>query len=162
VESLGTRSPAREDETLAETYLMVRVGALTCAIPVGSVIEIARPPHVTPFADGPAYVRGAAILRGAATPVLDLCLLITGVSGASVQRIVLVRAEGRTVALAVDEVSGLSRRARGFAATLPPLLSGVAASTVRALAAADAGLTAVLDASRILPTGVADAAAGAA
>lgn len=129
--------------------LVFRVGRLRCIVPIAAVIETLRPLPIEPLArpDTP-FVRGAAIVRGAPVPVVDVARLLQ-VAGDVAARFVLVRtADGRRVALLVDEVIGLG--AIDASAAVPPLLRDVAASTVAHLGALDAQLAAVLDATRLV------------
>src|SRR5271155_6034274 len=61
--------------------LVVFAGAYSCALPIGHVVETMRPLPTEPVAGAKAFVRGLALIRGAAVPVIDLAHVI-GVSEA--------------------------------------------------------------------------------
>jgi purine-binding chemotaxis protein CheW len=87
-------------EVEAGWALLTRVGGRLCAVPLAHTVETMRLLPVSPLGDAPPFVRGLAIIRGAAVPVVDLGALLGEPAGA-VTRLVLVR---------VDESR---RRARG-------------------------------------------------
>jgi purine-binding chemotaxis protein CheW len=89
-----------------------------------------------------------AVIRGAATPVVDLAELLTGTPGTPT-RFVTVRVGDRRVALGVDAVLGVQTIEGDRYAGLPPLLEP-ARERVTALGAHDGGLLLMLQASRSL------------
>jgi len=131
--------------------LAVRATTKWCALPLTLVGETMRPLPVEPLRAMPAFVRGFAIVRGEAVPVVDLEALVSGAPGASGKRFVTLRiSEGHTLALLVDEVLGvLSLPASTFNA-LPSLLRD-AGQVASAIGARDQQLLMMLDASRLLP-----------
>jgi purine-binding chemotaxis protein CheW len=129
--------------------LVGRVGAIACAIPIEHVIETMRPQPVRRLGDAPPHVRGVAVIRGEPTPVIDTAVLI-GATAGTPTRLVLVRAGDRRVALEFDAVVDVRPLAGAARAALPPLLRGSTPEVVAAIAAADAQLFVVLDASRAL------------
>lgn len=94
---------------------------------------------------------GLAMIRGVATPVLDLSALFKDEPHAP-QRFVTVRAAGRVVALAVDAVVGVSRIDRAALHALPPLLGDAQTSAIESIGSADNELLVVLRAARIAPS----------
>lgn len=132
--------------------LIVRVGAVSCALPSACLLETMRPLPVQPLDSMPAFTTGVATIRGAATPVVDLAAVLgeapDEVSGA--KRFVTIRAGARTVALAVDEVVGLARFEPGTLASRPSILSTASDPVVEALAIKDDALHLVLDAARLV------------
>jgi purine-binding chemotaxis protein CheW len=74
--------------------LLTRVGARLCAVPLAHAVETMRLLPVSPLADAPPFVRGLAIIRGQAVPVVDLGALL-GEPAVAVTRLVLVRVEER-------------------------------------------------------------------
>jgi purine-binding chemotaxis protein CheW len=110
-----------------------------------------RPLPVTPLAGTPPPVAGAAVVRGAPVPVVDLAALVGADRVAPPARFVLLRLGARCAALAVDGVVGV---ARVDSAAAEPLLSGAAAGAVASLGATlDGELLVVLRAARIVPEG---------
>ncbi len=95
------------------------------------------------LAGAPPFVLGVAIVRGAPTPVVDAGLLL-GQAPSSAGRFIALKQEGRTVALAVDEVMGV-RSMEGLALSeLPPLLSEAAHESVAAIGNLDSKLLLLL------------------
>jgi purine-binding chemotaxis protein CheW len=131
--------------------LVCRIGARRCAFPLEIVIETMRPLPVDPVAGSPEAVMGVAIIRGLATPVLDLSAMFEARTEAP-QRFVTVRTAGRVVALAVDSVVGVSRLDRASLQTLPPLLGDAQTSAIESIGSADNELLVVLRSARIAPT----------
>lgn len=129
--------------------LLVRVVRRLYVFPLASVVEIMRPLPVAPLAGVPAYVQGLAILRGEATPVLDLAALLEGEPAQAAGRFVLARAGTRRVALAATEVLGV-RLDLPALQSLPPLARG-AAEALEGIGALDQELMLVLAAARLAP-----------
>ncbi len=130
--------------------LLFRAGARLCALSIEQVIETMRPLPVAPLAGTPAFVRGAAVIRGAAVPVVDLASFLGVHASAEPKRLVLVRCGPRAAALAVDAVLGVTS-VDPAGAGRAPLLEGGAAGAVEALGALDRDLLLVLRAARIVP-----------
>ncbi len=133
----------------AQPGLLVRVARRVCVLPLGDVIEVMRPQPLVALAGAPDYVRGLAVLRGAATPVLDLAALLDGRPSAAPRRLVLVRAGARRVALAVTEAIGV-RGSLPASEALPPLVRD-AALALEAVGTIDHELMLVLAAARLVP-----------
>ena len=139
-------------EESSRDVLLVRAGARVCALPIADVAETMRPLRTAPLSGTPAFVAGAAIARGVASPVVNLDALLggSGGPGGADARYVRLRCGGRSALLAVDAVLGVSRLAirEGDA---PPLLAGAAGGVVESLGALDGALLLVLRASRLVP-----------
>jgi purine-binding chemotaxis protein CheW len=131
------------------TWLLCRAGSSLCALPLAQVVEIMRIPRIEAVAGAPAYVRGLSIIRGTPTPVIDTALLL-GWCTAAADRLVMVRAGTRMVALAVDKVLGI-RSIEGIAEPLPPLLQEAARDLVSAIGLLDAEFLLFLNAARLVP-----------
>ena len=129
-----------------DALLVFRAGAALAALPVEHVLETMRPLGTTPLATAPAYVLGAAVVRGAAVPVIDLARLLGGET-APVSRWVTLRAGARTVALAVGEVLGIRRAGTEHA---PALVGGVATNVLDGLGVLDRDLLVVLASGRVM------------
>jgi purine-binding chemotaxis protein CheW len=133
--------------------LICRVGQRRCALPVGVVIETMRPQPIAPIVGAPDAVLGIAMVRGSATPVVDLSAMFDARSTA-VGRFVTIRAAVRIIALAVDEVIGISALDRASLRALPPLLGDARTSAIESIGSADNELLVVLRAARIAPEGL--------
>lgn len=127
--------------------LLVRAGTRVCALPLRHVAETLRPLPVSPLADVPPFVQGAAVVRGHVAPVVRLGALLGGDADAP-RRFVLLTVGERRALLAVDDVLGVAPAPR---AGDVPLLSGAAGGTLAALGSLDRDLLAVLDAARLVP-----------
>ena len=130
--------------------LAVRAGARMLALPIESVVETMRPMPIEPLAGAPSFVRGLAVIRGAAIPVVDVAELLGG-AGETPGRFVTVRLGARRIALAVEAVLGLSAIEPASFARLPPLLDGAARGAVDSVGLLDGELVLVLRAARVLP-----------
>ncbi len=129
--------------------MLVRAGARVCAIGVDQVIETMRPLPIAPLSGTAAFVRGAAVIRGGAVPVVDLGAFL-GAPAVDPGRLVLVRCGPRAAALAVDAVLGVTSLDPSGAGPVP-LLEGGGAGAVEALGALDGDLLLVLRAARVVP-----------
>ncbi len=152
---------AVEDAT-RERGLVCRVRGLLVALPLGDVVETMRPLPVEPLAAMPAFVAGLAVIRGAATAVVDAGALLIGDVPPAWTRFVTVRAGAATFALAVDEVVAIAPIARTTLGELAPLLDPEARARIAGVGA-QSGLLLVLDALRLIPDALWErlAAAGA-
>lgn len=137
----------------AHRVLAVRAGARMLALPIESVVETMRPMPVEPLAGAPSFVRGLAVIRGAAVPVVDVAELL-GAAGEMPGRFVTLRLGARNIALAVESVLGLSALEPSALAELPPLLDRAANGAVESVGLLDAQLVLVLRAARIVPDDV--------
>lgn len=147
----------------ASPWLVCRVGALLCALPLEHVVEVMRLLPIETVAGAVPPVRGLSLIRGAPVPVVDAGALI-GESAARAERLVTIRIGERCVALAVESVVGIRPIAAQALQRLPPLLRDAASETVAAIGTLDAQLLFFLNAARIVPQDVLDrlgAAAGA-
>ena len=151
---LGPSRPAqpavRVDEPERTSWLLCRAATILVALPVEHVVEIMRMLPLEPFAGAPIYVRGLSIIRGAPAPVVDVGVILGGKITRSA-RLVAVRGPARIVALAVDEVIGLTAIAADALGRLPPLLQEVAADAISAIGARDVELLVFLRAGRLVP-----------
>ncbi len=131
-----------------DTFLLCRAGPRLCALPLGHVGETMRPLPVDALAGVPPFVAGVAVIRGAATPVVDVARLLDATGApSSPGRFVTIRLGVRQSALAFEAVLGV-RRLKASDRTLPPLLRDVGAGVVAAIGALDGDLLVVLESAR--------------
>jgi chemotaxis signal transduction protein len=141
--------------TQSDTLLLVAVGAVRCGIPASAVVETMRPQPVEPLGGNHGAIIGVAAIRGVATPVIDLRILISGTqSSTPPERFVTIRIGDGQAALAVDRVEGLRNVDASSFDALPPLVKHADDAALNAITAADARLTVILDASRVVPDDV--------
>jgi purine-binding chemotaxis protein CheW len=139
-------------ETAVISALVCRVESRLLALPLSEVTETMRPLPVSAMPGAPPFVRGAAIVRGEAVPVLDGGLLLGGQAPGAAGRFVILRVGGRPVALAVDEVLGVRALSGAVLAELPPLLQN--ATSVDSVGILDAQLLVLLQSARLVPESV--------
>jgi purine-binding chemotaxis protein CheW len=129
------------------TFLIVRAGALRCALPLSQVREVMR---LLPIkaADGllPG-VLGATVVRGNPLPVVGLPQLLKQ-SSANVSRFVVVTTLGRECVLAVDHVEAISSLEEAEWQRMPNLLQQI--SSADEIAAVDRDLIVTLDMGRLM------------
>lgn len=135
-------------------YLIVRVGDRLAALPLETVVETMRPLPVGDWAYAPAIVRGIATIRGAATPVVQLHVLLGIHVGAALSRFVTVKTGARVVAIAVEDVLGVRALEERQLEDLPPLLSPGPDEIVSAIATVDGELVTVLRLAKLVPEAV--------
>lgn len=132
----------------ARPWLVARAGSRFCALSLADVIEVVRLLPVEPIAGAPPFVLGLCIHRGAPVAVVDAGLLF-GEHTERPDRLVAVKAEGRTIGLAFSAVIGLRSIPSDRAEALPPLLSEAGADVIKAIAKLDARLLHILDTARL-------------
>lgn len=131
-----------------ELCLLVRAGRQLCALPLEHVAETMRLLEVRPVAGAPPFVLGVAVIRGVPVPVVDAVSVVAGDEpSAHVTRLVTLKTGDRRVALAVDQVIGVTRT---DPATLSPLLTNAHHDVVSAIATLDMELLMVLRAGALV------------
>lgn len=135
--------------------LLVHVGELLCALPLEHVAETMRPLPVRTIPGAPAFVHGAAVIRGVPVPVVDAALVL-GVDSSprTAGRFITLKTADRQVAFAVDQVVGVRDLDPSEVGKLPPLLRDASAHVVAALGTLDAELLVVLQAGKLVPEDV--------
>jgi purine-binding chemotaxis protein CheW len=143
--------PLVHDESAVVDAVIVGVGGLSCALPVGTVIETMRPLPIQPIAGAPPAVLGVALIRGSPTVVVDMSRLL-GADQVVPARFLTVRVGSRSIALAVESVTGVRALPAAQFHSLPPLLAG--AASIEAIGTADAELLLVLSTACLVPEDV--------
>jgi len=141
------------DEAGSKAWLLCRARKMVCALPIEHVVEVMRTLAVEQFVGAPTFVRGLSIIRGVPVPVVDLGLILCG-EGIRGALLVTIREGARTIALAVDQVIGITKIEADAFGRLPPLLHNVAADTIAAIAALDGELVVLLRAAWLVPEDV--------
>jgi purine-binding chemotaxis protein CheW len=98
--------------TETQQVLIARVRSLRCALALTDVVEVMRPLPVARLEGLPTFVLGAAMIRGAAVPVIDLGAILVGPEGARPTRFLTIRSGARIAALAIEEIIGVRTIAR--------------------------------------------------
>ena len=129
--------------------LVVRVQNRVYALPLAYVIETMRQLPIELLAGVPPFVRGVSIIRGIATPVVDLAVAL-GSTPCSGERFVTVRA-GRQVALSVDAVLGVREIELSKMSAVPALLEGTSNELIETIGTLDGGFLSVLRSGWELP-----------
>ena len=146
-----------EREAQSTDVLLVEIGSRLAGIPIRDVIEVMRPLPVERVESAPPFLSGLAVVRGIATPVVDLRLLLGAPADVPPARWVSARLEERRVVLSVDGVVGMRTLPAEALGRLPGLLEGASAAAA-SLGVLDRQLLVMLQASRHLLDAV-DAAA---
>jgi purine-binding chemotaxis protein CheW len=154
----GRRAVASEHGASAPGHLISRAGGKLLALALRDVVEVLRPLPVSRLDGAPDFVLGAAVIRGAAVPVIDArSLLGAGPASQVPSRWISLRLGARRAALAVDEIAGTRALDDSSLQTMPPLLGSAVAGVAEAVGAVDAQLLLVLRAGKLVPEAVWDA-----
>jgi purine-binding chemotaxis protein CheW len=137
-------------------WLLCRVGDRICALPILDVVETMRALPITPLTDPLGPVCGASIIRGVTVPVVDAGALFSE-TRPSRRRFVTIDLGGRVVALAVDEVLGITDIADDVTQALPPLLREGMPEAVRTIGVRDGEFLLRLETARLVSAAVLDA-----
>jgi purine-binding chemotaxis protein CheW len=107
----ATTTPEPQRPAGAGDVLVFMVGGSRCAVPLAHVHEVARAVAITPLPTAPPIVEGVINVRGTVVPVVDLRsrLDLPPEPLRPEQRLIVVQAGARTVALRVDDVDWVSR-----------------------------------------------------
>jgi purine-binding chemotaxis protein CheW len=111
-----------------------------------------RPLDVERIAGVPPFLRGLAVIRGSAVPVIDAGVLL-GDERSRPTRFVTVKAGQRRIALAVDAVIGVKTIPPGALDDLPLLFQRSDTDAVAAVGTLDSELLLVLRSARLIPEG---------
>lgn len=112
---------AVSEPDVRQSYLVFACGSSWYAVPAETAGEVVTFPELTRVPGAPAHLLGVFAHRGEVIPVVDMGLLVAGVSQPT-RRAVLVRLPRGSLALTASMVAGVST----VAGTLEPLgASGV-------------------------------------
>jgi len=143
-----------EHVVMDQRILLIRAGALRCGFALTEVDEVMRPLAIKRMAGMPDFVHGVSIIRGEVVPVVNLGALLVGTSAIESNRLLVMRAGARKVAIAVDDVEGVADLPHERLQNLPPLLQETQADLIERIGALDRELLLVLEAARVLPESV--------
>lgn len=112
---------AASEPDVRQSYLVFACGSSWYAVPAETAAEVVTFPELTRVPGAPAHLLGVFAHRGEVIPVVDMGLLVAGVSQPT-RRAVLVRLPRGSLALTASTVAGVS----AVAGPLEPLgASGV-------------------------------------
>ena len=138
-------------EEARKPLLSVHAGGHRAGLPLASVREIMRPLPIASIAGAPVFVLGLSVIRGVSVPIVDLGALLGETdAGLPFTRFVRLELGARSVALAVQAVTGVVEVAPASLAAMPPLLSRAASTLVETLALHDSELLLVLETARLV------------
>lgn len=150
-ETVAATSMMVEDE---EQHVLFDLAGAEYAVSIANVIEIGRPPDVTPVPNVPDWVLGVANLRGEVISMVDLrtFLGMDGTSYGQASRMLVARAseENVTTGLIVDRVSGIRYLSVDRIVTPGALIEGRVAPYLRGVYEHDGRLLVVLNMERLL------------
>ena len=151
-EAEGTMAPTEKAE--AQQFILFHLGDTECAIPIGSVEEVARvPDRFSTLPRAPAYVKGVMTLRGQALPVVGLRerLDLPPVPPTGREQVLVLSSKGERAGFIVDAVRDVARLPPSAIEPAPELADGRAMVVTQAANLAEAGrLILLIDAGRLL------------
>lgn len=124
-----------------------RVGGRECAVDVMRIAEVLRPVPVTPLPAAPGFVEGLIELRGRFLPLIDLRRRFGDApADRDAGKFIVAPLAGASIALVVDDVSGVERipadliqppPSLGAGRVAPPFLAGLVRWNERVLMVLD-------------------------
>jgi purine-binding chemotaxis protein CheW len=139
--------------------LLCRVDKHHCALPLTHVVETMEPLPVRSLPGMPGFISGLSLVRGKPLPVVDAATLMGEANHLPPGRFVTLQVADREVVLAVEEVIGIRAMPADPFDAMPPLLGAAQNDVVVAIGALDSAFLWLLDAARIVPEAVWQAAA---
>jgi purine-binding chemotaxis protein CheW len=159
--------PQRNRHDPSKTLVGFRVGDVRYAIAIGDVREICNPHVIVALPHAPLAVHGVADYRGEVIPVIDLRARFGLPQVEPSRRIkwVVIRVDGHSLALVVDEMLGVFGTAGGELRPAPALGGGEEMRGIEGVTTHPEGLVFVVESGAfrdlttrlVLPTGLAGA-----
>jgi purine-binding chemotaxis protein CheW len=140
---------ARTSDSECSSFLVCRVDSASYALPIACVVEVTRVALMQQVLDMPAFVLGAAMLRGELLPVVNAAWFVSA-ERSQPRRLITLRVGERKVALAVDDVVGCFDLDRRSMQDVPPLLASCR-QAVAQLTTLDHQLLMILETARLVP-----------
>lgn len=128
--------------SIGKSFLIIRTGALRCALPISVVREVMRPLRIKAAGGLLPGVLGAAIVRGNPLPVISLGVLLRQPEE-PLARFVVVRTPGRDCVLACASIESITGLDDSEWQRLPTLLESIEAA--QQIAVTDRDLVVTLD-----------------
>jgi len=150
--ALAQLDDAVEDRELDLQLVVARLGGEIFCLPVSSVREFCRIPHITPFPCCPAHILGCVNLRGEVITVVDLSqvLRLPPVVVDEAWTLAIVECRGVTAAIAVDEAITVIAMERAAVEPLPPSVQETAQPYLMGLTHTPLGVATIIDFDAIL------------
>lgn len=142
------------DYSAPNSFLICTSASRLCAFRLEDVAETMRPLALNSIPAMPDFLLGAALIRGAVVPVVDVAKLLTGVADTAPERFVTVKLGERQVAFAVQSVLGVRTLSARSMQEIPLLLHEIEATSIAAISTLDAELLLVLQGARAIPAEV--------
>ncbi len=137
-----------------EHLAVFSLGAAEYALDIMVIRQIIRPRPIRPVPRAPTFVEGVVELRGAVIPVVDLRRRF-GVEpevGPAAAKLIIVRLQGRLVALVVDRVIGVHRVKKTEIRGTPHWIAGPEAAVFSGVCRREEHLVLVIDLQQLLTT----------
>ena len=138
--------------SLAELYVLFRVGAGNYVLPASSVLEMESFTGATPLPGAPPHVAGLVQIRGKVIAVVDLRARFGLPAGEAAleNRVVVIDHGGRRVGLLVDSAREVATLAQDAFRPPPEVVVDQARGFVKAVAEVDKRLVMLLDPEHVL------------
>ncbi len=131
--------------------VVVRARERLCAIRISQVEETMRPLPIASIVGAPPYVLGVSMIRGLATPVVDLGSVLAQAGPARLTRFLTLKNGGLRVALGVDQLVGTQFLNQANLRPLPAHLQASAGERIEAVGSFDEQLLFMIEPARLLP-----------
>jgi purine-binding chemotaxis protein CheW len=153
----GTAEAESRSDTMVgaeERYVSFTLSGTEYAVPMGSVVEVGRPPNVTPLPHVPDWLIGVTNLRGDVVSLVNLraFLGLDSVEQERSGRLLVARSQDQAVAMGfiVDRVNGIRRISADRISQPTAPIDNPVAPFVRGVSEFDHRLLVVLDLDKLL------------
>ncbi len=131
--------------------LVVHARERLCAIRLSHVGETMRPLPISTVVGAPPYVLGVSMIRGLATPVVDLGAVLGETSPAALTRFLTIKSGARRIAIAVERLVGVQLLKPLSLRPLPASLQRGADDKIEAVGSLDEQLLFLIEPLRVVP-----------
>jgi chemotaxis signal transduction protein len=136
----------------ADSYVLFELADAVYGVRSRDVQQLEMVAAITAVPNAPSYVRGVVSVRGAVIPVVDLRVRFAfpAIEPGVRSRLLVVRNEGRTVALMVDTAREFARIPAEAIEPPPSSVSGLSGRYLRGIATVSEKIVLVLDIEELL------------
>lgn len=131
--------------------LVVHARDRLCAIRLAHIAETMRPLPISTVVGAPPYVLGVSMIRGVATPVVDLGAVLGETSPAALTRVFTVKSGSRRLAIAVERLVGVQLLKPLSLRPLPTSLQRGSDDKIEAVGSLDEQLLFLVEPLRLVP-----------